>query len=174
MKIKIFCPSKRKINLISTFVHRAVVICSESNLQNKLSDICKIFINNSYPEAIINTAITKKMNQFRRPAHLDPKKCPVHLYLPWLSNVSVMYKMQIKTAVKRCYFAVKPRIVFTNKQLLSAAQKDILHASYQSNIVYQLARSCKPIRSHKAETSFSDIGQHLLQNPTCAHEYVVQ
>ena len=27
------------------------------------------------------------------------------------------------------------------------------------------------IRSFKAETSFSAIGQHLLQNPTCAREY---
>ena len=34
-----------------------------------------------------------------------------------------------------------------------------------------LARSCKPIRSFKTETSFSAIGQHFLQNPTCAHEY---
>ena len=34
-----------------------------------------------------------------------------------------------------------------------------------------LARSCKPIRSFKAETSFSAIEQHLLQNPTCAREY---
>ena len=34
-----------------------------------------------------------------------------------------------------------------------------------------LARSCKPIRSFKAETSFSAIGQHLLQNPTCALKY---
>ena len=34
-----------------------------------------------------------------------------------------------------------------------------------------LARSCKPIRSFKAETSFSAIGQHLIQNPTCTHEY---
>ena len=34
-----------------------------------------------------------------------------------------------------------------------------------------LARSCKPIRSFKTETSFSAIGQHLLQNPTCAHKY---
>ena len=30
------------------------------------------------------------------------------------------------------------------------------------------ARSCKPIRSLKAETSFCATGQHLLQNPTCA------
>ena len=119
--------------------------------------------------------------------------------------------MQIKTAVKRCYFAVEPCIVYTTRQLLPAVKKDVLPAFDQSNIVYQflchcdsryvgrtsqrlqqriklhvpktilqkhisqnrstLARSCKPIRSFKTETSFSAIGQHLLQNPTCAHEY---
>ena len=119
--------------------------------------------------------------------------------------------MQIKTAVKRCYFAVEPCIVYITRQLLPVAKKDVLPAFHQSNIVYQflwhcdsryvgrtsqklqqrtkqhvpktilqelisqnrstLTRSCKPIRSFKAESSFSAIGQHLLQNPTCAREY---
>ena len=35
-----------------------------------------------------------------------------------------------------------------------------------------LACSCKQITSFKAETLFSAIGQHLLQNPTCAREYI--
>ena len=118
--------------------------------------------------------------------------------------------MQIKTAVKRCCFAVKPCIVYTTRQLLPAAKKDVLPALHQSNIVYQflchcdsrcvgrtsqrlqqrikqhvpktilqehisqdrstLARSCKPIGSFKAETSFSAIG-HLLKNLTCTREY---
>ena len=119
--------------------------------------------------------------------------------------------MQIKTAVKRCCFAVEPCIVYITRQLLPAAKKDVLPSLHQSSIVYQflchcdsryvdctsqrlqqrikqhvpktilqehisqdrstLARSCKPIRSFKAETSFSAIGQNLLQNPTCAREY---
>ena len=119
--------------------------------------------------------------------------------------------MQIKTPVKRCYFAVEPRIVYITRQLLPAAQKDVLPASHQSNIVYQFlchcdsryvgrtsqrlrqkikqhvpktilqgltsqdrstfAHSCKPIRNLKAETSFSAIEHHLLQNPICACEY---
>ena len=119
--------------------------------------------------------------------------------------------MQIKTAVKRCYFAVEPCIVYTTRQLLPVAKKDVLPAFHQNNIVYQflchcdsryvgrtsqrlqqwikqhvpktilqkhisqdrsaLARSCKPIRSFKTETSISAIEQHLLQNPTCAREY---
>ena len=206
-----FCPMKRKTNLISTLVHRALVICSKSTLENELSNIRSILINNGYPEAIINTVITKKINQFCRPTQFGPKKCPVYLHLPWLGNVSMRYEMQIKTAVKRCYFAVEPCIVYTTRQLLPVAKKDVLPAFHQSNIVYQflchcdsryagrmsqrlqqrikqhvpktilqkhisqdrstLARSCKPIRSFKTETSFSAIGQHLLQNPTCAHKY---
>ena len=133
---------KRKTNLISTLVHRALVICSKSTLQNELSNIRSILINSGYPEAVINTAMTKKMNQFRRPTQLGPKKCPVYLHLPWLGNVSMRYEMQIKTAVKRCYFAVKPCIVYTTRQILPAAKKDVLPAFYQSNIVYQFLCHC--------------------------------
>ena len=71
-----FCPMKRKTNLISTLVHRALVICSKSTLENELSNIRSILINNGYAEAIINTVMTKKMNQFRRPTQFGPKKMP--------------------------------------------------------------------------------------------------
>ena len=202
---------KRKTNLISTLVHKALVICSKSTLENEPSNIRSILINNGYPEAVINAVTTRKINQFHRSTQLGPKKYPVYLHLPWLGNVSMRHEMQIKTAVKRCYFAVKPCIIYTTKQLLPVAKKDVLLAFHQSNIVYQflchcdsryvsrtsqrlqqrikqhvpktflhkhifqdrstLARSYKPIRSFKAETSFSAIGQHLLQNPTCAREY---
>ena len=50
--------------------------------------------------------------------------------------------MQIKTAIKRCYFAVKSRIVYITRQLLPAAQKDVLYASHQINIVYQFLSHC--------------------------------
>ena len=206
-----FCIMKWKSNLISTLVHRALVICSKSTLQNELSNIRSILINNGYSETVINAVITKKINQFYRPTQFGPKKCPVYLHLSWLGNVSMRYEMHIKTAVKRCYFAVEPCIVYTTRRLPPVAKKDALTTFHQSNIVYQflchcdsryvcrtfqrlqqrikqnvhktilqehvfqyrstLARSCKPIRSFKAETSFFAIGQHLLPNPTCAREY---
>ena len=50
--------------------------------------------------------------------------------------------MQIKTAVKRCYFAVEPCIVYTTRQLLPVAKKDVLPAFHQSNIVYQFLCHC--------------------------------
>ena len=46
--------------------------------------------------------------------------------------------MQIKTAVKPCYFGVEPRIVDTTRQLLLATPKDVPPASHQNNIVYQI------------------------------------
>ena len=82
------------------------------------------------------------MNQFRRPTQLGPKKCPVYLHLPWLDNVSMRYEMQSKTTVKHCYFAVELRIVDASRQFLPAAQKDVLLASHQSNIVYQFLCHC--------------------------------
>ena len=60
----------------------------------------------------------------------------------WLGNVSLRYEMQIKTAVKRCYFAVEPCIVYTTRQLLPAVKKDALPAFHQSNIVYQFLCHC--------------------------------
>ena len=76
-----------------------------------------------YPEAIINTVVTKKINQFHRPTQFSLKKCPVYLHLPWLGNVLLRYEMQIKTAVKCCCFAVEPCIVCTTRQLLPAAKR---------------------------------------------------
>ena len=113
----------KETNLISTLVHRALVIFSKSTFQNELSNILTNLINSSYLKVVINTIITKKINQFRRPRKLGPKKCPVYLHLPWLGNVSMRYEMQIKTGVKHCYFAVEPCIVYTTRQLLSEAKK---------------------------------------------------
>ena len=58
------------------------------------------FVQSLSTTVVINTVITKKINQFRRPTQIGPKKCPVYLYLPWLGNVSMRYEMQIKTALQ--------------------------------------------------------------------------
>ena len=50
--------------------------------------------------------------------------------------------MQIKTAVERYYFVVEPCIVYTTRQLLPVAKKDVLPAFHQSNIVYQFLCHC--------------------------------
>ena len=158
----LMCSMKWKINLILTLVCRALVIFFESPLQNGLSNICSILINSSYPEVVAHTALTQKMNQFCKQTQLGSKKYPVYLHLPWLGNVSKRYEMQIKTAVKRCYFAVEPCIVYTTRQLLPASQKDVLPASHQSNIVYQFLCHCDSrYVSHTFQRLHLRINQHV-------------
>ena len=70
--------------------------------------------------------------------------------------------MQIKTAVKRCYFAVGPHIVYTTRQLLPAAKKVVLTALCQSNIVYQFLCHCdSQYVGHNSQRLQQRIKQHV-------------
>ena len=68
--------------------------------------------------------------------------------------------MQIKTAVKHCYFAVEPCIVYTTRQLLPAAKKDVLPTLPQSNIVYQFLCHCD---SRYVGRTFQRLQQRIKQ-----------
>ena len=159
--LELFLPHRKKDQSDFNSYPQTLVICSESILQNKLSDIRTILLNNGYPKSVINTVITKKIHQFRRPIQLGPKKCIVYLHLPWLGNVLMRYELQIKTAVKRCYFAVEPCIVYTIRQFLPTAQKNVLPASHQSNTVYQFLCHCQ---SRYVDRTSQRIQQRIKQH----------
>ena len=57
------------------------------------------------------------------------------LYLPWLETPSVRHESKIKISVKKCFFAVEPRVFFTFRPLFLATKKDVLPASLLSNII---------------------------------------
>ena len=115
-----FSPQKQKINLIVTLVHRAFIIFSKSKLDPKLGKIRSILLENGYTEHAINSAFKRKLQQLNsNPVH-TVEKCPVYLHIPWIGNVSMKFEKQITSAVKRCFFSVKPRVIFTTRQLLSA------------------------------------------------------
>ena len=44
--------------------------------------------------------------------------------------------------MKRCYFAVKPRVVFATRQFLPSAKKDVLPSHHCSNLVYLFVCRC--------------------------------
>ena len=98
-----FGPSKRKTNLIGTLVHRALVICSKSKLQQELDSIRFILRQNGYPEVIINSTISKKIARFYQPVKEGPQKCPVYLKLPWIGNISLKFEKQVNADVKICF-----------------------------------------------------------------------
>ena len=64
---------------------------------------------------------------------------PVYLRLPWLGSVTTRFEMQVKSAVKQCFSAVEPHVVYATNELLSATNKDVLPALRKSNVIYQFS-----------------------------------
>ena len=121
-----FSPLKRKASLISTLVHRALMICTKRRLNGEIERIKKILLDNGYPKNVINTQITNKIAQFSTFKRFGPEKCPVYLRVPWIGKPSTYLEKDIKTAVESCYGSVSTLLVFTSKRMLPVARKDVL------------------------------------------------
>ena len=61
-----FCPKQRKISLIKTLTHRALMICSKSKLNSELEKLTKIFLEKGYPEDVISVYIKEKIGNFSK------------------------------------------------------------------------------------------------------------
>ena len=55
-----FSPKTRKISLIKTLVHRALMICSKTKLGSELDKIKQLLIEDGYPADVILLASIKK------------------------------------------------------------------------------------------------------------------
>ena len=103
-----------------------------------MDKIKSILLDNGYPEHIINSfmSMTKKKKQFFALPKFGPEKCPVSLRLPWLGPVSKRFEKQVTSAVKHCYPAVKPRVIYNTIEDSSCCQKGckLLPASHNSNV----------------------------------------
>ena len=74
-----FSPKTRKISLIKTLVHRALMICSKTKLGSELDKIKQLFIENGYPTDFLLSCITQKLANFATEKTFGPEKCPVYL-----------------------------------------------------------------------------------------------
>ena len=137
-----FCPKQRKISLIKTLTHRALMICSKSKLDSELEKLTKIFLENGYPEDVISVNIKEKIANFSADIKFGPQKCPVYLKLPWIGNSSLRFESQIKQAITNCFFAVNPRVVYSTKKALPSIQKDCVPATQKSSVVYEFTCQC--------------------------------
>ena len=79
---------KCKISLMSTLVHRALMICNKRRLNEEIKRIKKILLDNGYPKNVINTKIAKKIAQFSTLKRFVPEKCPAYLRVPWIGKPS--------------------------------------------------------------------------------------
>ena len=110
-----FSPKARKINLIKTLVHRALMICSKTKLDSEL--------DNGYPEDVLVSCIKEKLANISLEKRFGPEKCPVYLKLPWIGNVSSKFENQITKAITSCFYAVKPRAVYNTRVMLPLLKK---------------------------------------------------
>ena len=131
-----FGSTKRKTNLIETLVHRALMICSKSKLQNELENISSILRNNGYPESIIQITMSKKIALFNCKPKEGSQKCPVYLKLPWIGKISLNFEKKTKIAINQCYQAVEPCVIFATSKSLPAIHKGGLPFLQQSMVVY--------------------------------------
>ena len=111
--------------------------CSNSKLQSELDNIRSVMIKNGYPNHIFNSAISRKLQNFKKRVKFGSSKYSVYLHFPWLGTVSTRFKIRIMSSVRFCYFTVETCVVFTTRQLLPATRKDVLPSFQHSNIIYQ-------------------------------------
>ena len=76
LRWKSFSSIKQKTNLISTLVHRALMICTKSKLNEEIKHIKNILLDNNYPESIIDCNIFKKIAQFSMPKRFGLRSVP--------------------------------------------------------------------------------------------------
>ena len=98
-----FSPKTRKISLIKTLVHRALMICSKTKLGSELDKIKQLLIENGYPADVLLSCINQKVANFAAEKTFGSEKFPVYLKLPWIGNDSSKFENQINKAITSCF-----------------------------------------------------------------------
>ena len=109
--------------------------------------------------------MSKKIALFNRKPKEGPQKCPVYLKLPWIGKISLNFEKQTKIAIKRCYQAVEPRIIFTTRKIWPAIHKNVLPSLQQIRVVCQYVCRCDCRYMGRTSPRLQDrINQHI---PRC-------
>ena len=120
-----FAPKSRKLNLIRCLSYTALNICSDCKIENELKVIKDIFIDNGYPEEVIDVNIKYTVTRFKNTNQtFGPPKCPVYFRLPWVGSASQTFADKIASSVYRCYHAVNLRPIFTTRPAFNSTNKE--------------------------------------------------
>ena len=82
----------RKMSLIFTLVHRALIIWAKRRLNGEIERVKKILLDNGYAENVVNAHIAKKNAQFSTFKRFGPEKCPVYFRVSWMNKPSTIKK----------------------------------------------------------------------------------
>ena len=72
------------------------MIYSKTKLGPELDKTKQLLIENGYPADVLFSCINQKLANFAAEKPICPEKCPVHLKLPWIGNVSSKFQNQIR------------------------------------------------------------------------------
>ena len=138
-----FAPKSKKVNLIRCLSYRALNICSDCKIENELKAIKDIFIDNEYPEDVIDNNIKHTVTKFKNMNKVfGPPKCPVYFRLPWVGSAAESFANKIASSVYSCYHAVNLRPIFTSRPAFNSTNMDKLPIFKQSNLIYKFVCRC--------------------------------
>ena len=131
--------------------------------------------------------VAKTLKQFQALPTFGPEKCPIDQRLRWLGSVSIRFERHVKSAVKHCFSAVKPRpgariawLGGKNKfwgarkpyliEFESVDQtKKVFHAKFDE--IWGKNQKKKKVFISKNTWSFTNSGLHLKQWANNFHEF---
>lgn len=165
------------------------MICSSYTLQQELSKICSICINNGFP-VNIDCTMEWKIDNFNISPKFGPSLSPMFLKLPWLGRKCKILSDRFSRTVSATFFSAKLRVGFGTHPVFPSFTKDRLSYLSKSLLIYKFKCQCeaeyigqtslrletrmdqhvpKYIRLHSNNRVSqsghnSAIGQHLLEN----------
>ena len=143
------------------------MICSPELLQKEMNKIKDVFIKNGYPESLINRVI-KLHNESCSEKPYGPEKLHVVLKLPYAGKASYSMVNRVKSITESAYFAIKPRIIFTFKPLISLDVNDLISYLDKNCIVYKFNCFCEKIFIGQTTRHFKiRIKEYILRSILC-------
>ena len=194
-----FAPRSRKLKLIRCFSYRALNICSDCKIEDELKVIKDIFINDGYPEEVIDDIMKFTVTRFKNKNKIfGPPTYSIYFRLPLVGSASQSFAKRIASSVHRFYQAFNLRPIFTTRKAFNSTHKDKLPIFKQSMLIYKfvcrrnstyIGRNCqrlevrirqhiprvilskgRQISGHSQEMD-SAIGEHLLTINSCRISY---
>ena len=137
-----FCPHQRKINLIKTLVHRALMISSKCFFNDEIEFIRSTLSKNGYPLSFLDSVVDDILNKFDRAKICTVNKFPVYLRLRYIGSKSEEFAKCITAAVGKCYFLAAVRVNFLTRTAFVSMRKDFLPHHHINLVIYKYTCSC--------------------------------
>lgn len=94
----------RKMNLISTLVHRALVICFSCTFDQEKEKIHPIFIDDvQLGIYVIMRRVERLIRRLKKTVVFGPSLCPVYLKVPWLGRKSQIIADRVSVYIESSF-----------------------------------------------------------------------